>query len=141
MLSYSSHEAGGVLVFTVEDHEERRIQHNPREWLYKTIEGREDPRFVIDLADPVHEPAPTSACWSPSSGGVDRYTKGKIVLAHVDPFIHDILKMMRIDKLFGIMPETCLGPQGGLDVTRATPRSRVSSGGRSARRARGRDRR
>jgi anti-anti-sigma regulatory factor len=31
--------------------------------------------------------------------------KGKVAIVNVDPFIYDVLRMMRIDKLFTISPD------------------------------------
>jgi anti-sigma B factor antagonist len=99
MLSYSSHEAGGVLVLTAENSPE--IEHQPaqREWLYKTIESREDPRFAIDLGAIEYMSSAEIGFLITLRRRIDA-RKGKVVLFEVDPFIHDILRTMRLDKLF-----------------------------------------
>ncbi len=104
MLSYSSHEAGGVLVFTVEELKNEEYSTTQREWLYKTIESREDPRFVIDLGPLQYMASTDIGLLITLKRRIDS-RKGKVVLANVDPFIHDVLKMMRIDKLFVILPD------------------------------------
>jgi anti-sigma B factor antagonist len=99
MLSYSGHEADGVMVLTVEENPTGENSMAQREWLYKTIESREDPRFVIDLGSIQYMQSTDIGVLVTIKRRVD-VRKGKIVLTHVDPFIADILRTMRIDKLF-----------------------------------------
>lgn len=99
MLSYSGHEAGGVLVFTVEEAATGEGVMAQREWLYKTIETREDPRFVIDLGAIQYMQSSDIGVLITLKRRIDS-RKGKVVLTNVDPFIFDILRTMRIDKLF-----------------------------------------
>ena len=102
MLNYCSHEAGGLLIFTVEEADAAN-QYNTtqREWLYKTIESREDPRFVIDLGALNYLASSDIGLLITVKRRIDA-RKGKVVLVNVDPFILDVLKTMRIDKLFNI---------------------------------------
>jgi anti-sigma B factor antagonist len=104
MLSYSGHEAGGVLVLTVEESEPGEEVMARREWLYKTIEGREDPLFVIDLGSIQYMQSSDIGVLITLKRRIDA-RKGKVVLVNVDPFIYDILRTMRIDKLFTIAPD------------------------------------
>ncbi|MFO0952889.1 MAG: STAS domain-containing protein [Isosphaeraceae bacterium] len=99
MLSYSSHEAGGVLIFTVEEAGEDQYNTSQREWLYKTIETRDDPRFVIDLGALNYLASSDIGLLITVKRRIDA-RKGKVVITNVDPFIMDIFKTMRIDKLF-----------------------------------------
>jgi anti-sigma B factor antagonist len=101
MLRYSSHEAGDVLVFTVEEAGPDYYATTEREWLYKTIEAREDPRFVIDLGAVNYLASSDIGLLVTLKRRIDA-RKGKVVLVNVDPFIVDVLKTMRIDKLFPI---------------------------------------
>ena len=101
MLSYSGHEAGGVLVFTVEENPTGDGMMAQREWLYKTIEGREDPRFIIDLGSVQYMQSSDIGVLITLKRRID-LRKGKVVLTNLDPFIYDILRTMRIDKLFTI---------------------------------------
>ncbi|MGE3818829.1 MAG: STAS domain-containing protein [Isosphaeraceae bacterium] len=101
MLTYSAHEANGVLVFTVEEATGDQVYTSQREWLYKTIESREDPRFVIDLAAVNYMASTDVGVLVTIKRRIDQ-RKGKLALVHVDPFIYDILRTMRIDKLIPI---------------------------------------
>ena len=105
MLSYSGHEAGGVLVLTVEENPTGEAVMAQREWLYKTLEGREDPRFVIDLGAIQYLQSSDIGVLVTIKRRVDA-RKGKVVLANVDPFIRDIFQTMRIDKLFSVADDT-----------------------------------
>jgi anti-sigma B factor antagonist len=101
MLSYSSHEANGVLVFTVEEGAADEVYTTQREWLYKTIESREVPWFVIDLSALNYLASSDIGLLITLKRRIDT-RKGKVALVNVDPFIVDVLKTMRIDKLFSI---------------------------------------
>jgi anti-sigma B factor antagonist len=105
MLSYIGHEASGVLVFVVEDDPANEGgMMAQREALYKMIEGREDPRFVIDLGAVQYMQSSEIGVLITLKRRIDA-RKGKVVLVNVDPFIYDILRTMRIDKLFTIAPD------------------------------------
>ena len=101
MLSYSAHEANGVLVFTVEEGDPDEVFTAQREWLYKTIETRDDPRFVIDLSSLNYLASSDIGLLITLKRRIDT-RKGKVALVNVDPFIIDVLKTMRIDTLFSI---------------------------------------
>lgn len=99
MLSYSSHEAGGVLVLTAEKAAEGDGQPSQREWLYKLIESREDPRFAINLGEIEYMSSAEIGFLITLRRRIDA-RQGKVVLFQVDGFILDILRTMRLDKLF-----------------------------------------
>lgn len=99
MLSYSSHEASGVLVLTAEKSEEGEGQSTQREWLYRTIETRDDPRFAINLGEIEYMSSSEIGFLITLRRRID-VRKGKVVLFQVDSFILDILRTMRLDKLF-----------------------------------------
>jgi anti-sigma B factor antagonist len=101
MLNFSSHDADGVLVFTVEEGEIGEHSTTQREWLYKTIESREDPRFIIDLDAVSYMASADIGLLITLKRRID-LRKGKVALVHVDPFIYDVLRTMRIDTLFTI---------------------------------------
>ena len=101
MLNYSGHEADGVLVFTVEEGEIGEHSTTQREWLYTTIETREDPRFIIDLEAVTYMASADIGLLITLKRRIDS-RKGKVAIVHVDPFIYDVLRTMRIDKLFTI---------------------------------------
>src|SRR5262249_22136044 len=104
MLSYSGHEAGGVLVLTVEEMEPGEEGMARREWLYKTIGGRGEPRVGLGLGSVRDMPRSGRGVLITLKRRIDA-RKGKVVLVNVDPFIYDILRTMRIDKLFAIAPD------------------------------------
>src|SRR5262245_66121688 len=101
MLSYSSHESGGVLIFTAEKSAEFDLQPSQREWIYKSIETREDPRFAINLGQIEYMSSSEIGFLITLRRRIDA-RKGKVVLFGVDGFILDILRTMRLDKLFFI---------------------------------------
>jgi anti-sigma B factor antagonist len=99
MLSYSSHEAGGVLVLTAEKSAEGEGMPSQREWLYKTIESREDPRFAIDFGSIEYMSSSEIGFLITLKRRIDA-RQGKVVLFRLDTFILDILRTMRLDRLF-----------------------------------------
>ncbi|MFO0908604.1 MAG: STAS domain-containing protein [Isosphaeraceae bacterium] len=101
MLYYSAHEANGVLIFTVEDSESDEAYSSQREWLYKTIESRDDPKFIIDLGALNYLGSSDIGLLITLKRRIDA-RKGKVALVNVDSFIVDVLRTMRIDKLFTI---------------------------------------
>jgi anti-sigma B factor antagonist len=114
MLSYSAHEANGVLVFTVEEATAEEAYTAQREWLYKTIESRDDPRFIIDLSALNYLASSDIGLLITLKRRIDT-RKGKVALVNVDSFIVDVLKTMRIDKLFSIHADM---PSAVADVLR-----------------------
>jgi anti-sigma B factor antagonist len=104
MLSYSGHESSGVLILSAEEAGYNDVMTTQREWLYKTIESREDPRFVIDLGAINYMASSDIGLLITLKRRVDA-RKGKVVLVNVDPYIVDVLRTMRIDKLFAITPD------------------------------------
>ena len=104
MLSYYGHEVDGVLVFTVEDAGLTDGLMTQREWLYTTIETREDPRFIVDLGAIEYMASSDIGMLITLKRRIDA-RKGKVAIVNVDPFIFDVLRMMRIDKLFTISPD------------------------------------
>jgi anti-sigma B factor antagonist len=99
MLTYHSHESGGVLVLTAEKSAEGDGQPSQREWLYKTIESREDPRFAIDMGEIEYMSSAEIGFLITLRRRVDG-RKGKVVLFRLDGFILDILRTMRLDQFF-----------------------------------------
>ena len=99
MLSYSSHESGGVLVFNAEKAADTDGHPSEREWLYKSIETRDDPRFAINLGEIEYMSSSEIGFLITLRRRIDA-RKGKVVLFGVDGFILDILRTMRLDKLF-----------------------------------------
>ena len=104
MLSYSGHEAGGMLIFTVEEAAADDELSSQREWLYKTIESREDPKFAIDLGAIKYMASSDIGLLITLKRRIDA-KKGVVAIFNVDPFIYDVLRTMRIDKLFTIVED------------------------------------
>lgn len=101
MLSYITHESGGVLVLTAEKGAEGELQLAQREWLYKAIEAREDPRFAIDLGEIEYMSSSEIGFLITLKRRIDT-RKGKVVLFRVDSFIFDLFRTMRLDTFFPI---------------------------------------
>src|SRR5690349_11498427 len=99
MLTYISHESSGVLILTAEKCAEGEAPLSQREWLYKTIESREDPRFAIDLGEIDYMSSSEIGFLITLKRRIDA-RKGKVVLFGVDSFIFDLFRTMRLDKLF-----------------------------------------
>lgn len=99
MLSYSGHEASGVMVLRAENSAEGEHQVSQREWLYKLIESRDDPRFAIDLGEIDYMSSSEIGFLITLKRRIDS-RKGRVVLFGLDGFILDILRTMRLDKLF-----------------------------------------
>src|SRR6266446_555210 len=100
MLSFQSYEFGDVLVITLEE-EVESDDKNPmaqRERLYRTIETRDDPRFAIDLGALNYMASSDIGFLVTVKRRID-VRKGKLVVFHVDPFIMEVLRTMRLDKL------------------------------------------
>jgi anti-sigma B factor antagonist len=104
MLTYSGHDADGVMVFTVEEGEPGRAVMAQREWLYRTIAERDDRRFVIDLRSVRYMASADVGVLLTVKRRIDSH-KGRVVLANVDPFLLDIFRSMRLDKVFTIAPD------------------------------------
>ena len=104
MLSYSGHESGGLMVITVEEAVAGDGMPSQREWLYKTVESRDDPRFVLDLSAITYMASSDIGVLITLKRRIDT-RKGKLVLTRVDPYIVDTLRTMRIDKLFTVVPD------------------------------------
>src|SRR5208337_2948829 len=53
MLDFTTNEANGVLIIAFEPTDEANYdwQSTQRDWLYKLIESRDDPRFAVDLSE------------------------------------------------------------------------------------------
>ena len=92
------------MILTVEETKIEEYSTTQREWLYKTIEGCEDPRFIIDLGAIQYMASSDIGLLLTLKRRIDT-RKGKVAIVNVDPFILDVLRMMRIDKLFTISPD------------------------------------
>jgi anti-sigma B factor antagonist len=104
MLSYSGHECDGVLVLTVEEGEPGEGTAAQREWLYKAIEGRAEGRFIINLDAVRYMSSSDVGVLLTLKRRIDAH-KGKLALANVNPFVFDVFRAMRLDRLFTITPD------------------------------------
>ena len=93
-----------MLVFTVDEATAGEEASSQREWLYKTIETRSDPKFAIDLGAINYMASSDIGVLITMKRRIDA-RKGKVAIFNVDPFIYDVLKNMRIDKLFTIVED------------------------------------
>lgn len=103
MLSYLTHDVEGVLVITCEDGgtggEEQRA--TPREHLYAAIQTREDRRFAVDMSALDYLSSADVGILITIKRRVDA-RNGKLVLFQVQPFVHDVLKTMKLVQFFKI---------------------------------------
>jgi anti-sigma B factor antagonist len=104
MLSYSGHETDGVLVFTVEEAEPGEGSAAQRERLYKAVEGRADPRFIVNLDAVRYMSSSDVGVLVTLKRRIDAQ-KGKLVLANVNPFVFDVFRAMKLERLFTIAPD------------------------------------
>ncbi|MCA1686326.1 MAG: STAS domain-containing protein [Planctomycetia bacterium] len=104
MLSYSGHESGELLILTAAAAEAGDGMPAQREWLYKTVASRDDPRFVLDLSEIPFMTSADIGVLITLKRRIDA-RKGKLVLTNVDPYIVGTLRTMRIDRLFTITPD------------------------------------
>jgi anti-anti-sigma factor len=103
MLSWTTHDVGGVLVVTVEPapdgSDDRQAAH--RQALYDAIQARTDGRFAIDLGR-VDYVSSADIGFLISFRRRAGARNGKVVLFNVHPYIRDSLATMKLLPLFPI---------------------------------------
>lgn len=70
-----------------------------RETLYQTIQSRPDPRIAVDLAAIDYLSSSGVAILVGLKRRIDMQ-KGKLVLFRVQPIVHDLLRVMRLNQYF-----------------------------------------
>jgi anti-anti-sigma factor len=106
MLKFTTQEANGVLVVAFEPTEDLVTdwQITERDWLYKLVESRKDPRFAIDLSDVNYLASSEIGFLVSLKRRIDR-RQGKAVLFGVSTSILDIFGAMNLTRIFDIAPD------------------------------------
>ena len=104
MLNFTTKEAGGVLIIAFEPTDEANYdwQSTQRDWLYKLIESREDPRFAVDLNEVNYLASSEIGILVTIKRRIDRQ-KGKVVFFCISPYIHDIFRTMNLNRVLDIV--------------------------------------
>jgi anti-anti-sigma factor len=103
MLSWTTHEAGGVLVITLEPSpvgiDERQAKE--RQALYEIIQSRPDARFAVDLGGVDYVSSADIGFLITIRRRTD-LRKGKLALFEVNSYIRESLSTMKLLPLFPI---------------------------------------
>ena len=104
MLNFTTNEAGGVLIIAFEPTDETNYdwQSTQRDWLYKLIESREDPRFAVDLNEVSYLASPEIGFLVTIKRRIDR-RKGKVVFFGISPYLQDIFRTMNLNRVLDIV--------------------------------------
>jgi anti-sigma B factor antagonist len=104
MLNFTTNEVMGVLVIVFEPTDENNYdwQSTQREWLYKLIETRDDPRFGIDLGEVNYLASSEIGFLVTIKRRIDR-RKGKVVFFGVSPYLHEIFQTMNLHRVLDIV--------------------------------------
>ncbi|WP_165071771.1 STAS domain-containing protein [Paludisphaera rhizosphaerae] len=103
MLNFTTSDSGGVMIVAFDTVEEENLdwQFSQRDWLYKTIESREDGRFALDLTDVSYLASSEIGFLVTVKRRVDR-RNGQLVLFGVAPYVLDIFRTMNLQKVLEI---------------------------------------
>lgn len=103
MLNFTTSEAAGVLIIAFEPTEDENYdwQSTQRDWLYKLIESREDPRFAIDLSEVNYLASSEIGFLVTLKRRIDR-RKGKVVFFGISPYLGDIFRNMNLHRVLDI---------------------------------------
>ena len=104
MLKFTAQETSGVLVIAFEatDDASGDWQTTERDWLYKMLESRQDPRFALDLSDVNYLASSEIGFLMTIKRRIDR-RQGKVVMFGVGAYIHDIFRTMNLTKIIDIV--------------------------------------
>jgi anti-anti-sigma factor len=104
MLNFTTSEAAGVLIIAFEPTEEAKYdwQSTQRDWLYKLIETRDDPRFAIDLTGVNYLASSEIGFLVTLKRRIDR-RQGKVAFFGVSPYLDDIFRNMNLHKVLDIL--------------------------------------
>jgi anti-anti-sigma factor len=106
MLKFTTEEATGVLVISFEASEENGgdWQSTQRDWLYKQIESRQDPRFALDLSDVNYLASSEIGFLMTIKRRIDR-RQGKVVMFGVGAYLLEIFRTMNLTKIIDIVED------------------------------------
>jgi anti-sigma B factor antagonist len=104
MLKFTTQDVNGVLVLAFEPTEDLATdwQSTQRDWLYKLVESREDPRFVIDLSDVNYMASSEIGFLVSLKRRIDR-RQGKVVIFGVSPYILELFQAMNLVRILDIV--------------------------------------
>ena len=104
MLNFTTKEAGGVLIIAFEPTNETNYdwQSTQRDWLYKLIESRDDPRFAIDLTEVNYLASSEIGFLVTIKRRIDRQ-KGKVVFFGISSYLHEIFQTMNLHRVLDIV--------------------------------------
>jgi len=104
MLNFTTSEAGGVLIVAFEPTDETNYdwQSTQRDWLYKLIESRDDPRFAVDLSQVNYLASSEIGFLVTIKRRIDRQ-KGKVVFFGMSPYLHEIFRTMNLNRVLDIV--------------------------------------
>jgi anti-sigma B factor antagonist len=104
MLNFTTTEAGGVLIIAFEPTEEANYdwQSTQRDWLYKLIESREDPRFAIDLGGVNYLASSEIGFLVTIKRRIDR-RQGKVAFFGISPYLADIFRNMNLHRVLDMV--------------------------------------
>ncbi len=104
MLNFTTNEASGVLIIVFEPTDEANYdwQSTQRDWLYKLIESREDPRFAIDLSEVNYLASSEIGFLVTIKRRIDRQ-KGKVVFFGISPYLGEIFRNMNLNRVLDIV--------------------------------------
>jgi anti-sigma B factor antagonist len=106
MLKFTTKESSGVMVVAFEASEDKAgdWQSTQRDWLYKLIESRQDPRFALDLSDVNYLASSEIGFLMTVKRRIDR-RQGKMVMFGIGAYLHDILRTMNLTKIIDIVED------------------------------------
>lgn len=104
MLSFTTSEAGGVMIVVFEPTDETNYdwQTTQRERLYNLIETRESARFAIDLSEVNYLASSEIGFLVTLKRRIDR-RKGKAVFFGISPYLLDIFRTTNLHKVLEIV--------------------------------------
>lgn len=104
MLSFTTKEVGGALIIAFEPTNETNYdwQSTQRDWLYKLIESRDDPRFAIDLTEVNYLASSEIGFLVTIKRRIDRQ-KGRVVFFGIGSYLSEIFQTMNLNKVLEIV--------------------------------------
>jgi anti-sigma B factor antagonist len=104
MLSFTTNETGGILIIALEPTDEANYdwQSTQREYLYKLIESREDPRFGIDLGEISYLASSEIGFLVTLKRRIDR-RKGKVVFFGISAYLGEIFTTTNLTRVLDIV--------------------------------------
>jgi anti-sigma B factor antagonist len=99
-------EEGGILVITFDDPNGVNDGRSDafRQALYEIVEARPRPRVAADLAKVDYVSSSGLALLVGLKRRVDAH-QGTLVLYHLQPYVHDVLRVTKLAQLFTITPD------------------------------------